>query len=136
MRNRFDTEFFDSPLPRLFAHRGASGDYPENSLPAFDAAARAGVPYIELDIQMTRDSEIVVIHDEDLTRVAGKPGTVAAMTLQELQDYDIGSQSLQTEQSSRFATRASGSRCCVRCSKHSPDPVCYRDQTKSGKSRT
>ncbi|HVN91709.1 MAG TPA: glycerophosphodiester phosphodiesterase [Candidatus Binataceae bacterium] len=92
MKDRFETEFFDLPPLRLIAHRGASGDYPENSLPSFEAAARAGMPYIELDVQMTSDGEIVVIHDEDLKRVAGQAGIVAAMTLLELQGYDIGSQ--------------------------------------------
>ena len=50
MRPEIITEFFDPPRPRVIAHRGASGDYPENTLPAFAAARDAGAPYIELDV--------------------------------------------------------------------------------------
>ncbi len=80
MHKHFDTEFFDLPLPRLFAHRGASGDYPENTMPAFRAAQTAAVPYIELDVHITRDGEIVVIHDEDLLRITGQAGRIEEMT--------------------------------------------------------
>src|SRR5579859_1477616 len=90
MHKSFDTEFFDLPLPRLFGHRGASGDYPENTIPAFRAAQAAAVPYIELDVHMTRDGAIVVTHDEDLRRVSDRAGRIAEMTLAEVRATDAG----------------------------------------------
>src|SRR5712692_5061140 len=90
MHKSFDTEFFDLPLPRLFAHRGASGSYPENTMPAFRAAQAAAVPYIELDVHITRDGEIVVIHDEDLLRITGQAGRIEEMTRAEVCVADAG----------------------------------------------
>jgi glycerophosphoryl diester phosphodiesterase len=90
MHKPLDTEFFDLPLPRLFGHRGASGNYPENTIPAFRAAQAAAVPYIELDVQMTRDGAIVVTHDEDLLRITGQAGRIAEMTLAEVCAADAG----------------------------------------------
>jgi glycerophosphoryl diester phosphodiesterase len=67
----------DVPL----AHRGLHGDgVPENSLAAFEAAARAGVG-VELDVHRTRDGVPVVLHDPDLRRVTGTAGRVAALDL-------------------------------------------------------
>jgi glycerophosphoryl diester phosphodiesterase len=90
MHKHFDTEFFDLPLPRLFAHRGASGDYPENTMAAFRAAHAAAVPYIELDVHITRDGEIVVAHDEDLLRITGQAGGIEEMTRAEVCAADAG----------------------------------------------
>jgi glycerophosphoryl diester phosphodiesterase len=88
MRPQIKTEFFDPPRPRVFAHRGASGDFPENTMPAFAAARDVGAPYIELDVHMTRDGHVVVAHDDDLTRVAGVTGFIHEMTLLELSRVD------------------------------------------------
>ncbi|MGH7837862.1 MAG: glycerophosphodiester phosphodiesterase [Candidatus Binataceae bacterium] len=85
-----DSEFFKLARPRVFAHRGASGDYPENTLAAFRAAVEGGAPYIELDVQMTRDGAIVVLHDDDLSRVADRDGVVAEMKLAKVQAADAG----------------------------------------------
>lgn len=71
---------------RNFAHRGLhriDKSIPENSLPAFDAAARIGYG-IELDVHITADGEIVVFHDDDLERVCGVTGRVEDMTWAEL----------------------------------------------------
>jgi len=88
MRPQIITEFFAPPRPRVFAHRGASGNYPENTLPAFAAARQAGAPYIELDVHMTRDGRVVVAHDDDLARVAGFDGMIREMTFAELSRVD------------------------------------------------
>ncbi len=80
--------FFDPPRPRVFAHRGASGDYPENTLPAFAAARDLGVPYIELDVHMTRDGHVVVAHDDNLKRVGDVDAVICEMTLAELSRID------------------------------------------------
>lgn len=77
--------------PRFFAHRGASGAFPENTLPAFLAAASAGIPYLELDVWMTRDGHVVTHHDETLQRLCGDPRRLSDLTLTELQNLDAGS---------------------------------------------
>jgi glycerophosphoryl diester phosphodiesterase len=66
--------FFTGPKPRLFAHRGASGEAPENTLVAFRRAVEIGVPYAELDVQATRDGQVVVIHDDTLERTINGHG--------------------------------------------------------------
>lgn len=54
-----------------FAHRGWSGLYPENTLLAFQKAIELGVDGFEMDVQLSRDGEVVVFHDETLDRVTG-----------------------------------------------------------------
>ncbi len=90
MRETLDTDFFAPPRPRVFAHRGASGAYPENTMESFQAAAEAGAPYIELDVHMTRDAVVVVHHDEDLKRVCGRDAMVAQLTHAEIAAADAG----------------------------------------------
>lgn len=57
--------------PLIIAHRGASGAAPENTLPAFRLALRAGAPMIEFDVHQTKDRELVVVHDATLQRTTG-----------------------------------------------------------------
>jgi glycerophosphoryl diester phosphodiesterase len=87
---KLKTDFFDLPRPRVIAHRGFSGEYPENTIPAFHAALAAGAPYLELDVHLTRDGEIVVAHDDDLRRVAGHGGVIAEMDLASVAKADAG----------------------------------------------
>ncbi|NCB51292.1 MAG: glycerophosphodiester phosphodiesterase [Clostridia bacterium] len=71
---------------RNFAHRGLhriDKSIPENSLPAFDAAARIGCG-VELDVRITKDGELVVFHDSNTKRVCGVDGVIEEMTWQEL----------------------------------------------------
>ena len=75
---------------KKIAHRGASGQYPENTALAFKKAIDAGVDMIELDCQLTQDGHVVVFHDERLTRTAGVRGTVRSKTLVQLKKLDIG----------------------------------------------
>jgi glycerophosphoryl diester phosphodiesterase len=77
--------------PFIFGHRGYSSRAPENSLPAFTACAEAGVPGIELDVHLTRDGHLVIIHDHSTKRTTGVEGSVEALSLQELKQLDIGS---------------------------------------------
>ena len=72
------------------AHRGASGTFPENTLSAFRAAIDAGADMCELDVQLTRDGAVVVIHDETVNRTTDGTGEVAALTLEEIQRLDAG----------------------------------------------
>lgn len=70
-----------------FAHRGASGDYPENTLLAFEEAIKCGATGIELDVHKTLDNKIVVIHDEDIQRTYRGRGFVKDFTLKELKEF-------------------------------------------------
>jgi glycerophosphoryl diester phosphodiesterase len=72
------------------AHRGASGNFPENTRLAFEKAIEARVDMIELDCQLSSDGHVVVFHDEGLTRTAGVRGKVRRKTLEELKKLDIG----------------------------------------------
>ena len=73
---------------RIFAHRGYSGRFPENTMPAFNEAFLAGVDGIELDVQLSRDGELVIIHDETLDRTTDGHGYVKDHTLSELRQLD------------------------------------------------
>jgi glycerophosphoryl diester phosphodiesterase len=74
----------------LIGHRGYAGKYPENTLAGFRAAAAAGLKMVELDVRLSRDRHLVVIHDADLVRLAGLPKRVSELTLSELQAIDAG----------------------------------------------
>lgn len=84
------SRYLTLPKPRFFAHRGASGVFPENTLPAFLAAAQAGIPYLELDVWATADGQIVTHHDDTLLRLCGDPRRLPELTLAELQRLDAG----------------------------------------------
>ncbi|WPK13117.1 glycerophosphodiester phosphodiesterase [Lysinibacillus louembei] len=77
--------------PAIFAHRGASGQFPENTMLAFEEALRSGVDGIELDVQLTQDGEVVIIHDEKVDRTTNGQGFVKDFTLAELEELDAGS---------------------------------------------
>ena len=76
---------------QVTAHRGASKAAPENTLPAFEAAIESGADYIELDVQLTKDGELVVMHDDDIKRTTDGEGTLSLMTYEETQKYSAGS---------------------------------------------
>ena len=73
------------------AHRGASSNAPENTFASFDLAVEMGIEEIELDVQFTSDSHIIVIHDETLDRTSDSTGPVSDLTLEEIQSLDAGS---------------------------------------------
>ena len=74
---------------KIFAHRGASGYAPENTLEAFALAITQGADGIELDVQLTKDGIPVVIHDETIDRVTEKKGWVKDYTLKELKELTV-----------------------------------------------
>ena len=74
---------------KIFAHRGASAYAPENTLEAFRLAMEQGADGIELDVQMTKDGELVVIHDETIDRVSNGNGAVRDYTLEELKQFSV-----------------------------------------------
>lgn len=75
----------------ITAHRGASALYPENTMAAFRAARELGADWVELDVQQTRDGQIVVLHDPDTRRTTGVRGKVWAMTYEQIARLDAGS---------------------------------------------
>jgi glycerophosphoryl diester phosphodiesterase len=76
--------------PVNLAHRGASALAPENTLEAFRMAVEAGAGGLELDVHLTSDGQVVVIHDETVDRTTGGTGAVSDMTLEELRALDAG----------------------------------------------
>lgn len=75
-------------MTKYFGHRGYSGDYPENTMLAFEKAIEYGAAGIELDVQFSKDGRLVVIHDETLDRTTTGTGWVKDYTLDELKSLD------------------------------------------------
>lgn len=80
----------------VIAHRGASAYAPEHTFAAYDLALEQGADYLEQDLQLTADGELVVLHDQTLDRTARGPaasctGTVITKTLAQLRECDVGS---------------------------------------------
>ncbi|MFT9596767.1 glycerophosphodiester phosphodiesterase [Mesobacillus sp.] len=73
------------------AHRGAAGYAPENTIAAFDKGLEMKADYIEIDVQRSKDGELVVIHDTTVDRTTDGTGRVGALTLVELRSLDAGS---------------------------------------------
>lgn len=73
------------------AHRGASGYEPENTLKSFKKALSLGADMLELDVRVSKDGFIVVIHDKKVDRITNGQGKVNTLTLHELQQLDAGS---------------------------------------------
>lgn len=73
------------------AHRGASGHAPENTMGAFQKGFEMKADYIEIDVQMTEDGELVVIHDTTVDRTTNGTGYVGDLTLEEIRQLDAGS---------------------------------------------
>jgi glycerophosphoryl diester phosphodiesterase len=76
--------------PRLYAHRGAAHELPENTLPAFRRALALGATALETDVHLTRDGHVVLSHDPTGERAAGVPLALGASTLAELRCWDMG----------------------------------------------
>jgi glycerophosphoryl diester phosphodiesterase len=76
---------------RILGHRGASADFPENTVEAFLGAAEQGADGVELDAMVCGSGEVVVCHDERLERLAGLPWDVATTPWRKLQRVDVGS---------------------------------------------
>lgn len=74
----------------IIAHRGASGTHPENTFAAFDQALSEGADGMELDLQLTRDGEVVVFHDHTLRKLGQPRLRISALTLAELRAFDFG----------------------------------------------
>ncbi|HSO67502.1 MAG TPA: glycerophosphodiester phosphodiesterase family protein, partial [Desulfatirhabdiaceae bacterium] len=74
--------------PIIVAHRGFRSRYPENTLSAFSAAVEHGIFMIELDVALTRDRQVIVIHDDTLDRTTTGHGLVNQMNLSDILRLD------------------------------------------------
>jgi len=78
------------PERGLCAHRGAMDTHPENTLPALQEAARLGAQMIEFDIQLSKDSVMVIMHDDNVDRTTNGTGNVAELSYKYLRSLDAG----------------------------------------------
>lgn len=81
---------WDNPMPEegflIIAHRGASAYEPENTMPSFELADDLNADYVELDVHMTKDGELIVMHDDDVKRTTEAVGKIKDYTLAELKE--------------------------------------------------
>jgi glycerophosphoryl diester phosphodiesterase len=77
-------------VAKIMGHRGSPADEPENTLRSFRRALAVGVAAVELDVQLTKDGRLAVIHDESLDRTTNGRGPVRDFTLAELKRLDAG----------------------------------------------
>ena len=83
-------KFLSEKKPLLFAHRGWSAAFPENTIPAFEAAIELGIDVIETDVHLTADNHVVISHDPTVDRVTNGQGYLAEMRLLEINKLDAG----------------------------------------------
>jgi glycerophosphoryl diester phosphodiesterase len=82
--------FENFPTPVLFAHRGASAHAPENTLPAFELALQQGADGVELDVKLTSDGHIIVMHDPSVDRTTDGHGRVRDLSLADFRKLEAG----------------------------------------------
>jgi glycerophosphoryl diester phosphodiesterase len=84
-------------MTQIFAHRGYSAAYSENTMSAFIAAENAGADGLELDVQLTKDGEVVVIHDEKVDRTTSGSGFVENFTFNEIRKFNANKNGVKKE---------------------------------------
>jgi glycerophosphoryl diester phosphodiesterase len=77
-------------MTKIYGHRGAKGSYPENTLLSLKKAIDQGVDGLEIDVHLTKDGEVVVIHDETLDRTTNGTGRIKELTLEEIKQFSAG----------------------------------------------
>src|SRR3954468_17316604 len=82
--------FIATPGVLVSAHRGFSKKAPENTLPALELAWQAGADFAEIDVRLTSDRKLVLMHDENLDRTTDGTGPIAAITLADIKQLDAG----------------------------------------------
>ncbi len=96
----------------IMAHRGNSADAPENTIPAFEAAYEAGATAVELDVQMTKDGKIIVMHDDNTKRTTGVDHNIWEVTYDEIKDLDNGSFFSEEFAGTKIPTLEEAIQCC------------------------
>lgn len=81
--------FLDHPGPLPFAHRGGAGDWPENTMPAFEGAVQLGFRYLETDAHVTADGICLAFHDDRLDRVTDRSGVIAELPYKVVRDARV-----------------------------------------------
>lgn len=84
-------------MTQIFAHRGYSSAYAENTMSAFIAAEKAGADGLELDVQLTKDGEVVVIHDEKVDRTTSGTGFVKDLAFKEIRKFNANKKGVKKE---------------------------------------
>lgn len=87
----YDYSFFETPGIQVVAHRAGAMFAPENTLAALNEAIKSGAQGAEIDVQQTKDGELIVMHDTSFQRTAGVAENVWDVTLKEAKTYDMGS---------------------------------------------
>lgn len=90
-RRRSKLNLLNDQKFRIIAHRGASAHAPENTIESFQLAKEMGADYIEMDLHLTKDGHLIVIHDETVDRTTDGTGNVRELTLTEIKQLDAGS---------------------------------------------
>ena len=90
-QKRRSLDYVDLRRPTIFAHRGSSAYAPENTLAAFELAVEQRAEGIELDVKLSADEQVVVMHDDTVDRTTNGSGRVKSLTLPELKQLDAGS---------------------------------------------
>lgn len=78
-------------IPKVIGHRGAAGHAPENTLASIRKAASLGVGWVEFDTKITKDTAVIVFHDDKLKRITGVKGETANTSLKDMLAFDAGS---------------------------------------------
>jgi len=88
--NKSDKSILDSNNLLMIAHRGASLHAPEHTIEAYDLARENKADYIEIDLQMTKDNELIAMHDEKVDRTTNGTGKISELTLNHIKKLDAG----------------------------------------------
>jgi len=103
-----DVDILVDPAARpVIAHRGDSAHFPENTIPSFDRAVELDADAIEFDLRVSRDGEVVIIHDPTVDRTTNGSGPVSSLTLAELKALDAGAR-FTTDGGKSFPFRGRG----------------------------
>lgn len=101
-------KFFKNKIPLVFAHRGSSHLFPENTEFAFDRAFSMGVDGFETDIRLTKDKEIITHHNEDIDETSNGCGKVIDYTVDEIQSFNFGYKFVDINGNKPFLEKVSG----------------------------